>query len=115
MGFHFAIDDFGTGYSSLAYLKMLPVQTIKIDKSFVLKLASDESDQQIVRTVLNLASVFKLSVVAEGVEDELSLNILKEGGCDIAQGYFISRPLSAQALSEWLASTAFGLQKTETK
>lgn len=114
MGFHFAIDDFGTGYSSLAYLKMLPVHTIKIDKSFVLNLAKDESDQQIVRTVLNLASAFNLAVVAEGVEDELSLNILKDGGCDIAQGYFISRPLSVSALLDWLTSTSYGLNITET-
>ncbi len=114
-GFHFAIDDFGTGYSSLAYLKMLPVQTIKIDKSFVLKLATDANDQQIVRTVLNLASAFNLSVVAEGVEDEMSLNLLKEGGCDIAQGYFISRPLSVPALHEWLAATTYDLHRTEIK
>ncbi|MDO6474175.1 EAL domain-containing protein [Alteromonas sp. 1_MG-2023] len=114
MGFHFAIDDFGTGYSSLAYLKTLPVQTIKIDKSFVLKLASDDSDQQIVRTVLNLAAVFHLCVVAEGVEDERSLQILKDGGCDIAQGYFISRPLTVPAMYEWLGSTHYGIQRTET-
>ena len=114
MGFHFAIDDFGTGYSSLAYLKTLPVQTIKIDKSFVLKLASDDSDQQIVRTVLNLAAVFHLCVVAEGVEDERSLQILKDGGCDIAQGYFISRPLTVPAMYEWLGSTHYGMQRTET-
>ncbi len=115
LGFHFAIDDFGTGYSSLAYLKMLPVQTIKIDKSFVLKLATDENDQLIVKTVLNLASAFNLSVVAEGVEDEVSLNLLKDGGCDIAQGYFISRPLSVPALYEWLATTTYELHRTEIK
>ena len=107
-GFHFAIDDFGTGYSSLAYLKNLPVTTIKIDKSFILALASDENDQQIVHTVLSLASVFNLKVVAEGVEDVASLEILKEWGCDIAQGYFISRPLNRSDLENWLQNTPFG-------
>lgn len=107
-GFHFAIDDFGTGYSSLAYLKNLPVKTIKIDKSFILSLASDENDQQIVRTVLSLASVFNLKVVAEGVEDAASLDILKEWGCDIVQGYYISRPLSCADLESWLQNTPFG-------
>lgn len=107
-GFHFAIDDFGTGYSSLAYLKNLPVKTIKIDKSFILSLASDENDQQIVRTVLSLASVFNLKVVAEGVEDAASLDILKEWGCDIVQGYYISRPLSWADLESWLQNTPFG-------
>ena len=107
-GFHFAIDDFGTGYSSLAYLKNLPVKTIKIDKSFILSLASDENDQQIVRTVLSLANVFNLKVVAEGVEDTASLDILKEWGCDIVQGYYISRPLNCADLENWLQNTPFG-------
>lgn len=107
-GFHFAIDDFGTGYSSLAYLKNLPVDTIKIDKSFILSLATDDNDKQIVHTVLGLASAFDLKVVAEGVEDEMSLNILKEWGCDIAQGYFISRPLAKDALEEWLENSPLG-------
>jgi diguanylate cyclase (GGDEF)-like protein len=107
-GFHFAIDDFGTGYSSLAYLKNLPVKTIKIDKSFILSLASDENDQQIVHTVLRLASAFQLKVVAEGVEDKASLEILKEWGCDVVQGYFISRPLNKNDLEAWLQHTPFG-------
>ena len=107
-GFHFAIDDFGTGYSSLAYLKNLPVKTIKIDKSFILALASDENDQQIVHTVLSLANVFNLKVVAEGVEDVASLKILKDWGCDIAQGYYISRPLNRSDLEDWLQNTPFG-------
>ena len=107
-GFQIAIDDFGTGYSSLAYLKNLPVKTIKIDKSFILSLASDENDQQIVHTVLSLASIFKLKVVAEGVEDETSLDILKGWGCDVAQGYYISRPLKVADLETWLRNSPFG-------
>ncbi|WP_218310640.1 sensor domain-containing phosphodiesterase [Alteromonas antoniana] len=110
-GFRFAIDDFGTGYSSLAYLKHLPVTTIKIDKSFILNLAKDENDQQIVHTVLSLAHIFDLDVVAEGVEDEVSLVMLQEWGCDIAQGYFISKPQSAEVLFDWLEVTPYQNKK----
>ncbi|WP_189406370.1 EAL domain-containing protein [Alteromonas halophila] len=113
LGYRFAIDDFGTGYSSLAYLKTLPVNTIKIDKSFVLNLATDRSDQQIVRTVLNLAKVFGLEVVAEGVEDETSLNVLKKWGCNIAQGYFISKPVTTEGLFEWLANSPYSIKNKE--
>ncbi|MEW9796749.1 putative bifunctional diguanylate cyclase/phosphodiesterase [Alteromonas sp. CYL-A6] len=112
-GFSFAIDDFGTGYSSLAYLKNLPVNAIKIDKSFVLNLTSDTDDQQIVRTVLHLADVFGLTVVAEGVEDASALQLLKEWGCEFAQGYHISRPLSVSALLEWLDETGFRVSAKE--
>ncbi len=107
LGFRFAIDDFGTGYSSLAYLKNLPVETIKIDKSFILNLSTDENDQQIVHTILSLAGIFELNVVAEGVEDAESLNILKEWGCDVAQGYYISRPLKREDLEAWLLTTPY--------
>ncbi|QJR82479.1 EAL domain-containing protein [Alteromonas pelagimontana] len=106
-GFRLAIDDFGTGYSSLAYLKHLPIDTIKIDKSFVLNLSNDVDDQQIVRTILHLASVFELKVVAEGVEDEAAFALLRDWHCDIAQGYFISKPLSIAALTEWLAVSPY--------
>lgn len=106
-GFKLAIDDFGTGYSSLAYLKNLPVDTIKIDKSFVLALSKESSDQQIVHTVLSLAKIFELSVVAEGVEDEHAMAILSEWGCDIAQGYYISKPLSPKDLKEWLHQSKY--------
>lgn len=107
-GFRFAIDDFGTGYSSLAYLKNLPVNTIKIDKSFILALATDDNDQQIVHAVLGLAAAFNLKVVAEGVEDEMSMDLLREWGCDIIQGYYISRPLSKSDFEVWLENSPFG-------
>lgn len=106
-GFHIAIDDFGTGYSSLAYLKNLPVDIIKIDKSFVLNLAQNRDDQQIVTTVLKLAKAFDLKVVAEGIEDEVAYSLLTEWGCDYAQGYFISRPLKYQDLIEWFETTNY--------
>ncbi|GGF72829.1 bifunctional diguanylate cyclase/phosphodiesterase [Alteromonas lipolytica] len=106
-GFSIAIDDFGTGYSSLAYLKHLPVSTIKIDKAFVLNLSTDTDDQQIVRTVLSLSTIFDLDVVAEGVEDADTMEILADWGCDTAQGYYISRPLPLNGLIDWLASSEY--------
>ncbi|WP_371194539.1 EAL domain-containing protein [Glaciecola sp. SC05] len=99
-GFNLAIDDFGTGYSSLAYLQKLPVSDIKIDKSFVLNLATNEADQKIVTSIIALAKSFNMKVVAEGIEDKESLRLLEEFGCDWAQGYYICRPVP---LSEFLA------------
>jgi diguanylate cyclase (GGDEF)-like protein len=104
MGISISIDDFGTGYSSLAYLKRLPVDELKIDKSFVANIASDENDAAIVRSTIRLAHDLGLSVVAEGIEDQQTLEFLTGLGCDVAQGYFISRPLPVLALGDWLAS-----------
>ena len=105
MGVGISIDDFGTGYSSLAYLKRLPVDELKIDKSFVAHIASDNSDAAIVRSTIGLAHDLGLAVVAEGIEDEATLDYLTGLGCDVAQGYFISRPLPVSAFSDWLATT----------
>jgi EAL domain-containing protein (putative c-di-GMP-specific phosphodiesterase class I) len=102
MGFQLAIDDFGTGYSSLAYLGRLPVDEIKIDRSFVLKMSTNEGDRTIVRASIDLAHKFGKRVVAEGVEDTTTLRMLEEMDCDQAQGYLISRPLSAEHLAGWL-------------
>jgi diguanylate cyclase (GGDEF)-like protein len=115
MGLRIAIDDFGTGYSSLSYLKKLPVNTIKIDKSFVIGMVRDENDAAIVRTSVDLAHNLKLEVVAEGVENEETLNRLGELGCDTAQGHFISRPLSAEELAVWLKQSSWGLAKRHPK
>ena len=100
-GFEIAIDDFGTGYSSLAYLKSLPVNVLKIDKSFILNLVQQQEDQQIVRSILELAKSFDLRVVAEGIENAETLALLHNWGCEWGQGYFISKPLPAAALMEW--------------
>ena len=100
-GFSIAIDDFGTGYSSLAYLTQLPINVLKIDKSFVLNLDTSKDDQTIVKTVIKLAHSFGMEVVAEGVENEASLALLKEWGCEWAQGYFICRPIAAPDLIQW--------------
>ena len=100
-GFKLSIDDFGTGYSSLAYLKSLPVDELKIDKSFVMKMESDEDDAKIVRSTIDLAHNLGLTVVAEGVENALIWDQLKALQCDEAQGYFMSKPIPAREFSAW--------------
>lgn len=92
MGFKFSMDDFGTGYSSLSYLSVLPIDVIKIDKSFIDKIATDNAARAIVRSVIDIAREFNLEVVAEGVETEDQLDRLKSLGCHIIQGYLFSRP-----------------------
>ena len=104
LGVTVAIDDFGTGYSSLAYLRELPVDEIKIDRSFVLEMKGDRSGETIVRSIIDLAHNLGLRAVAEGVEDQGLLTRLTELGCDTAQGYHISRPLPAERLEQWLES-----------
>jgi diguanylate cyclase (GGDEF)-like protein len=104
LGIRLAVDDFGTGYSSLSYLRQLPVQEVKIDKSFVQGMATDAADLAIVRTVVDLSRHFGLLVVAEGVESELTLNLLQEIGCDVGQGFLFSRPLPYERLEAWLAA-----------
>ena len=105
LGVGLSIDDFGTGYSSLSYLKRLPVDQVKIDKSFVINMAGDENDAAIVRSTIDLGHNLGLRVVAEGVEEQDAWDKLLALGCDLAQGYILSRPLPAAAFSEWLAET----------
>jgi EAL domain-containing protein (putative c-di-GMP-specific phosphodiesterase class I) len=102
MGMDLSIDDFGTGYSSLAYLKRLPVNELKIDKSFVLNMEHDIGDTKIVRSTIDLGHNMGLRVVAEGIESEAVWRLLLRMGCDQAQGYFMSRPLPADQLIGWL-------------
>ncbi len=109
LGVHIAIDDFGTGYSSMAYLKGLAVDALKIDKSFVQKLATDASDRAIVRSTVELGHNLGLRVVAEGVEDTISYEQLARLGCDLAQGYYLGRPMPAADLQRWLLNAPFGL------
>jgi EAL domain-containing protein (putative c-di-GMP-specific phosphodiesterase class I) len=103
MGFGFSIDDFGTGYSSLAYLQRLPVEEIKIDRSFVGELATNAGSAAIVRATIELAGGLGLDVVAEGVEDEGTLQRLGRLGCSTAQGFFLSRPMPASEVKGWLS------------
>lgn len=105
LGVTVAIDDFGTGYSSLAYLKKLPIHSIKIDKSFVLNMTEDDNDAVIVRSTIDLAHNLGCQVVAEGVETRESLDLLMLLGCDHAQGYYISHPLPADQLLLWLKNS----------
>jgi diguanylate cyclase (GGDEF)-like protein/PAS domain S-box-containing protein len=108
MGERLAIDDFGTGHSSLVYLQRLPIDQVKVDRSFVMNLASAPSDAVIVRSTIDLAHNLGLSVVAEGVEDEVALNMLVEYGCDTVQGFLFSRPQPADLMTVWLAESPFG-------
>lgn len=103
IGVRIAIDDFGTGYSALAYLKSLPVDTLKIDRGFVRELGTDEGDQAIVRSIMSLADAFRLEVVAEGVETAAAARILLDFDCYRAQGFLLSRPLEAVAMESLLA------------
>lgn len=104
MGLRVAIDDFGTGYSSLAYFKNIPANELKVDKSFVFNMSQSDADRRIVKAVIDLAHQFDLEVVAEGVEDEGGLEILREMGCDIVQGFLIGKPMPPAAFAEWLGS-----------
>lgn len=102
LGVVLAVDDFGTGYSSLAYLRQLPVDEVKIDKSFVFGMGSDLGDLAVVRSIVELGHSLGLTVVAEGVEEDVARDQLAAMGCDVAQGYLISRPLSEERLEAWL-------------
>jgi diguanylate cyclase (GGDEF)-like protein len=104
LGVRIAVDDFGTGYSSLAYLRRLPVDEVKIDKSFVMGLSSDLGDLAVVRAIVDLGHSLGLVVVAEGVEQDATRDQLLEMGCDVAQGFLISRPLGPDRFDAWLAA-----------
>jgi len=105
LGVGLSVDDYGTGYSSLANLRRLPIDELKIDRSFVSPMLSDESDLIIVRSTINLGHDLGLTVVAEGVEDEATLHRLEGLGCDLAQGYHFSKPLPAEAFNKWIGLT----------
>jgi len=104
LGLRLSVDDFGTGASSLSYLRQLPVHEVKIDDSFVQGMATDSGDLAIVRAVISLSREFRLTAVAEGVESELTLDLLEEMGCEIGQGYLFSRPLPYERLEAWFSA-----------
>ena len=105
-GVRVSLDDFGAGYSSLAYLKNLPLTEVKIDKSFVLNMATEPRDEMIVRSIVELGHNLGVVVVAEGVDEQGTLDRLAEIGCDVAQGYLIARPMEAHRLGRWIAAAA---------
>ena len=102
LGSRVSIDDFGTGYSSLSYLSKLPVDNLKIDRSFVTDMIKSPQNQKIVEMTVNLAHTLGLKVVAEGIEDQETMLQLQALGCDVAQGYHIGRPMPEEAFLNWL-------------
>ena len=115
MGVGLFIDDFGMGYSLLGYLKKLPVNAVKIDKSFVIGMTTNENDALIVRSTIDLAHNLGLKVVAEGVENRDVWNRLVALGCDAAQGYYISRPFPSRDMTKWLSESPWGLGRSTLK
>jgi EAL domain-containing protein (putative c-di-GMP-specific phosphodiesterase class I) len=107
MGVRFSLDDFGTGYSSLSYLKRLPLDQLKIDRSFVTPVADDPSAAAIVASVVSLGHALGLLVVAEGVETPAQLATLRDLGCDLAQGFYLSRPAAAADITPMLRRSQF--------
>jgi EAL domain-containing protein (putative c-di-GMP-specific phosphodiesterase class I) len=103
-GIEVSVDDFGTGYCSLSYLARLPVDTLKIDRSFVVRMRDAGYPRNIVAMIVSLAHTLGLKVVAEGVEDTEQVHLLKELGCDQIQGYYVSVPVPAQQIEELLRS-----------
>jgi EAL domain-containing protein (putative c-di-GMP-specific phosphodiesterase class I) len=99
-GIHFSIDDFGTGYSSLSYLKRFPVDTLKIDRSFVMDAPTNPDDQEIIKTIIAMARNLRLDTVAEGVETQEQQAFLTHHGCHMMQGYYFGRPVPAEQFAE---------------
>ncbi|MET0001704.1 MAG: EAL domain-containing protein [Candidatus Thiodiazotropha lotti] len=114
MGVLISIDDFGTGYSSLSYIKRFDIDKLKIDRSFICDVSSSDCDRQLVRTIINMGHDLSLKVTAEGIEDKLQLDFLQESGCDLAQGYYISPPVSSGELTQLLQETQRRLQAQAT-
>jgi EAL domain-containing protein (putative c-di-GMP-specific phosphodiesterase class I) len=110
-GVRLAIDDFGSGYASLSHLKQLPVDVLKIDKSFIQNMGTSEDDDAIVRSTVELAHSVGVRVVAEGVESEETLSRLAALGCDMAQGYCLSHPVPAGELTQWLKEASRRVSK----
>lgn len=106
LGVQIAIDDFGTGYSSLGYLKAFPIDCIKIDRSFVEHIDTNESDAAIVSAVIAVAKTLRLRTIAEGVETTRQQELLAQGGCDEMQGYLLSRPLGPDAAFDFMRAWA---------
>ena len=101
-GFRISIDDFGTGYSSLSYFRSIPATELKVDRSFVSRMLSSDQDRELIRIIIEIAHLFDMHVVAEGVEDLASLAALKQIGCDVIQGFYVARPMPAEDFMRWM-------------
>ena len=101
-GINIAIDDFGTGYSSLSYLKNLPIDRLKIDRTFIKDICNDDNDKKIVQTLISMAHSMDISVVAEGVEEQSQFDLLNQYSCDEIQGYLLSKPVPADVFLDLL-------------
>ncbi len=113
LGVRVSIDDFGAGHSALPYLKKLPADEVKIDKSYVLTMTVDKQDAAIVRSTIGLAHELGLSVVGEGIENEAALRLLRAYGCDYGQGYYLGRPEGVRAASRRLGLSAASVLNPE--
>ncbi len=102
LGVRLSVDDFGTGYSSMAYLKILPVDELKVDQSFVGHMTTSPDDTMLVQSAIDLGHNLGMTVVAEGVEDHQTLITLQDLGADVIQGYYLGRPMEATSLTEWV-------------
>jgi EAL domain-containing protein (putative c-di-GMP-specific phosphodiesterase class I) len=105
LGLRLSIDDFGTGYSSLSYLHRFPIDTLKVDRSFVMRMADNNENMEIVRTILMLAQNLGMDVVAEGVETREQLALLRKLGCESGQGFLFSKPVGADGAEQIIADT----------
>ena len=113
MGMALSIDDFGTGYSSFSYLQKLPVRELKIDKSFIDQMVRNENDFSIVHSIIDLAHDLNLTVVAEGVENRATWDLLERLGCDVIQGFYISRPFPPDELVAWMKNSSKHVRQYE--
>ena len=102
-GIRFSMDDFGTGFSSLSYLRKLPIDTLKIDKSFVDTVVTDNPTRTIAETIIGMGKKLGFHTIAEGVEDEVQFDLLRDIGCDIIQGFYMGRPMVSEKIEELLA------------
>jgi EAL domain-containing protein (putative c-di-GMP-specific phosphodiesterase class I) len=112
VGIGISVDDFGTGYSSLSYLQRLPVTELKIDRSFVLDLTTSDASLKIVQSIIDLGRNLNLRIVAEGIEDAITWDRLAALGCDVGQGFFLSRAIAGERLTPWLLSHLEGAGRT---
>lgn len=109
-GLWLSVDDYGTGYCSLGYLRELPVQELKLDRSFVSRVGTDPRSAAIVRSTIDLSRALGMQMVAEGVEDAEALRLLAEWGCEVAQGFHVARPMPTEAVIPWLRAAPHGSQ-----